>query len=133
MSERRIGGVEYHHAFIGECPDCGGRMFEAFCATDGDERVVGFECEACSTEGRVVHSIGHDVLTDTIEQEAVEAIRSGWVRWGSCPRCDGRGWIEAPLCDLRRAAGETEPCPRCHTSGSVRADIMDESQTEGTI
>lgn len=111
-----------HHGLVGECLECGGRMVEHW-VTHGSDGVgrIGLRCEDCDGEGRVKYQIGEEnPWKDPSVCEGVADMRVAEIRWHDCQRCNGFGWIEDPICDLRRAMnGREHPCPVCHTSGST--------------
>jgi len=115
------GGRQVRQGIVGSCTLCDGQMIETTSSKREGVGHIGLTCQDCGDQGRIEYLVGEEnpwqnpsgrrgVIDTTVKQ----------ISWIDCPRCHGHGWIEDPLCDLRRAMnGREHPCPECHTSGSV--------------
>lgn len=114
------------HAIVGVCGGCGGRMIEVMCSTstvDGELATVRLECQEddCREEAEIRYRPGaENPWKNPSEVHGVVETELREVSWITCPNCYGHGWVEDPICDLRRAMnGREHACAECHTTGTV--------------
>lgn len=106
-------------AVVGDCAGCDdGTMIEEMSLEKDDGRHAHLRCQNCDAEAELRHD-----FEDGLEGGSWSGLsnpRMEPVNWIDCPRCDGYGEIEDPICDLRRAMnGREHCCPNCHGSGNV--------------
>jgi hypothetical protein len=118
----RPAGAEPGH--VGTCLECGAQMVATVSVDSDEERLLQFECQDCSANGRMRYPLERGGLEDPIDREGVRDVAFAWIRWIDCPRCYGSGKVD-PMCDLQRAAGKKVSCPRCHGTGN-EPEIVEE-------
>lgn len=115
------GGVVTQQGIVGACTDCGGQMVETWRSLGDDRGHLGLECQDCHETGQIEYVLREENPWENPSvQEGVTDTTVEHINWIDCPKCHGHGWVEDPICDLRRAMnGREHPCPRCHTSGTA--------------
>lgn len=107
-----------HYGIVGDCAGCGGQMIETTCLETDEERRVTLECQDCGAEGDLRHDFDEGLEGGCWSGVGNPEFKP--LNWIQCSRCYGHGYVEDPICDLRRAMnGREHPCPNCHTTGKV--------------
>jgi hypothetical protein len=115
-----MSGTEYHehYGIVGDCAACGGQMIETTCLETDEERRATLECQDCGVEAELRHDFEEGLEGGSWSGVGDPEFKP--LNWIQCPRCYGHGYVEDPICDLRRAMnGREHPCPDCNTSGRV--------------
>jgi len=111
----------YQQGIVGTCVECAGQMVEVWRSSGDGRGILGLECQDCGETGRIEYIIREEnPWQNPSVQESVTDTTVNSINWIDCPRCYGHGWVEDPICDLRRAMnGREHPCTNCHTEGTV--------------
>jgi hypothetical protein len=121
-----------HYGLVGDCAGCGGQMIETTCLETSGERRATLECQDCGADAELRHD-----FQDGLEGGSWSGVGNPEFKalnWIQCPRCYGHGYVEDPICDLRRAMnGREHPCPNCDTTGRVPRVVETDGGAENNL
>lgn len=111
-------------SYVGECPDCDGRMIEFYAYEGSDRRCVQLRCQDCEAVGEFEMEFASDSPLEEAETDGVRDVSLEEVDFVRCTNCHGSGEVVGCIDDICHGKGHcihdgNDPCPSCQGSGRV--------------